>query len=132
MFAYPKLVFLEEETTTEIQLTLELHKEKAKAFGMTSKEVAVAFFRHMIGEVIGQRNETFKIYMNISDRWPNSNVQELMLSFQGLGAEAQFEPVDECLGSVIGRISSSASSVSAGRVYVVLDCDHSGMVRSQG
>jgi hypothetical protein len=34
----------------------------------------------MISEVIGQRDETFKIYMNISDRWPNSNVQELMLS----------------------------------------------------
>jgi hypothetical protein len=68
MFAYPKLVFIEEETTPEIQRTLELQKEKAKAFGMTSKEVAVAFFRHMISEVIGQRDETFKIYMNISDR----------------------------------------------------------------
>jgi hypothetical protein len=62
---------------------LELQKEKAKAFGMTSKDVAVAFFRHMISEVIGQRDKTFKIYINISDRWPNSNVQELMLSFQG-------------------------------------------------
>jgi len=47
---------------------------------MTSKEVAVAFFRHMISEVIGQRNKTLKIYMNISHRCPNSNVQELMLS----------------------------------------------------
>jgi hypothetical protein len=132
MFAYPKLVFIEEETTPEIQRTLELQKEKAKAFGMTSKEVAVAFFRHMISEVIGQRDETFKIYMNISDRWPNSNVQELMLSLQGLGADAQFEHVDECLSSIIGRISSSAGSVSAGGVYVVVDCGHSGMVRSRG
>ena len=132
MFAYPKLVFIEEETTPEIQRTLELQKEKAKAFGMTSKEVAVAFFRHMISEVIGQRDETFKIYMNISDRWPNSNVQELMLSLQGLKTDAQFEHVDECLSSIIGRISSSAGSVSAGGVYVVVDCGHSGMVRSQG
>ena len=97
---------------------------------MTSKDVAVAFFRHMISEVIGQRDKTFKIYINISDRWPNSNVQDLMLSFQGLGPDAQFEPVDECLSSVIGRISSSAGSVSAGGVYVVVDCGHSGMVRS--
>jgi hypothetical protein len=132
MFAYPKLVFIDEGTTPDIQRTLELQKEKAKAFGMTSKEVAVAFFRHMISEVIGKRDETFKIYMNISDRWPNSNVQELMLSFQGLGADAQFEHVDECLSSIIGRISSSAGSVSAGGVYVVVDCGHSGMVRSRG
>jgi hypothetical protein len=132
MFAYPKLVFIEEETTPEIQRTLELQKEKAKAFGMTSREVAVAFFRHMISEVIGQRDETFKIYMNISDRWPNTNVQELMLSLQGLMTDAQFEHVDECLSSIIGRISSSAGSVSAGGVYVVVDCGHSGMVRSRG
>jgi hypothetical protein len=109
---------------------LELQKEKAKAFGMTSKEVAVAFFRHMISEVVGQRDGMFKIYMNISDRWPNSNVQELMLSFQSLRKNAQFEHVDECLSSIIGRISSSTGSVSAGGVYVVVDCGHSGMVRS--
>jgi hypothetical protein len=53
-----------------------------------------------------------------------------MLSFQGLMTDAQFEHVDECLSSIIGRISSSAGSVSAGRVYVVVDCSHSGMVRS--
>jgi hypothetical protein len=68
MFAYLKLVFIEEETTPDIQRTLELQKEKVKAFGMTSREVAVVFFRHTISEVIGQRDETFKIYMNISDR----------------------------------------------------------------
>jgi hypothetical protein len=55
-----------------------------------------------------------------------------MLSLQGLGADAQFEHVDECFSSIIGRISSSASSVSAGRVYVVVDCGHSGMVRFRG
>jgi hypothetical protein len=53
-----------------------------------------------------------------------------MLSFQGLGADTQFESVDECLSSVIGRISSRAGSVAAGGVHVVLDCGHSGMVRS--
>lgn len=80
IFAYPKLVFVDETTTSDVQRTLDLQKDKAKAFGMISKEVAVAFFRHMINEVIGQSDEVFKIYINISDRWRNSNVQELMLS----------------------------------------------------
>lgn len=71
IFAYPKLVFVDETTTSDVQRTLDFQKDKAKAFGMTSKEVAVAFSRHMISEVIGQRDEMFKIYINISDRWPN-------------------------------------------------------------
>lgn len=61
---------------------------------MTSKEVAVAFFRHIISEVVEQREGTFMIYMNVSDRWPNSNVQELMPSLQGLSlAEVAQGPV---------------------------------------
>jgi hypothetical protein len=66
MFAYPKLVFTDEGTTPDVQRTLDL-KEKARALGMISKEIAIAFFRHMISEVIGGRDEVFKIYMNISD-----------------------------------------------------------------
>jgi hypothetical protein len=71
---------------------------------MTSKEIAIAFFRHMISEVIGGRDEVFKIYMNISDRWPNRNVQELMLNLKSVRTDAQFEHVDECLSSIIGRM----------------------------
>lgn len=52
-----------------------------------------------------------------------------MLSLQGLRTDAQFEHVDECLSSIIGRISSSAGSGAAGGVYVVVDPGHSGMVR---
>jgi hypothetical protein len=95
---------------------------------MTSKEIAIAFFRHMISEVTGGRDEVFKIYMNISDRWPNRNVQELMLSLKSVRTDAQFEHVDECLSSIIGRISSDTGSASAEGVYVVIDCGHSGMV----
>jgi hypothetical protein len=36
--------------------------------------------------------------------------------------------VDECLSSIIGRISSDTGSASAEGVYVVIDCGHSGMV----
>jgi hypothetical protein len=36
MFAFPKLVFTNEETTPDVQRTLDLHKEKATALGMTS------------------------------------------------------------------------------------------------
>ena len=68
MFAYPKLVFTDEGTTPDVQRTLDLQKEKARALGMTAKEIAIAFFRHMISEVIGGRDEVFKIYINISDR----------------------------------------------------------------
>ena len=128
MFAYPKLVFTDEGTTPDVQRTLDLQKEKAMALGMTSKEIAIAFFRHMISEVIGGRDEVFKIYMNISDRWPNRNVQELMLSLKSVRTDAQFEHVDECLSSIIGRISSDTGSASAEGVYVVIDCGHSGMV----
>jgi hypothetical protein len=128
MFAYPKLVFTDEGTTPDVQRTLDLQKEKAAALGMTSKEIAIAFFQHMISEVIGGRDQVFKIYMNISDRWPNRNVQELMLSLKSVRTDAQFEHVDECLSSIIGRISSDTGSASAGGVYVVIDCGHSGMV----
>lgn len=128
MFAYPKLVFTDEGITPNIQQTLDLQKEKASALGMTSKEIAIAFFRHMISEVIGVRDETFKVYMNISDRWPNRNVQELMLSLESVRPDAQFEHVDECLSSIVGRISSNAGSGPAEGVYVVIDYGHSGMV----
>jgi hypothetical protein len=128
MFAYPKLVFTDEGTTPDVQRTLDLQKEKARALGITSKEIAIAFFRHMISEVIGGRDEVFKIYMNISDRWPNRNVQELMLNLKSVRTDAQFEHVDECLSSIIGRISSDTGSASAEGVYVVIDCGHSGMV----
>ena len=66
MFAYPKLVFTDEGTTPDVQRTLDLQKEKAMALGMTSKGIAIAFFRHMISEVIRGRDEVFKKY--ISDR----------------------------------------------------------------
>jgi hypothetical protein len=52
----------------------------------------------------------FKIYMNISDRWPNRNVQELMLKLKSVRTDAQFGHVDECLSSIIGRISSDTGS----------------------
>jgi hypothetical protein len=106
MFAYPELVFTDEGTTPDVQRTLELQEEKAMSLGMTSKEIAIAFLRHITSEVIGGKEEVFKIYMNISDRWPNRNVQELMLSLRGVRTDAQFEHVDECFSSIIGRISS--------------------------
>ena len=55
MFAYPTMAFVDQGTTPDVQRTLELQTKKASAYGMTPKEVAVAFFRHMISEVIGQR-----------------------------------------------------------------------------
>ena len=94
---------------------------------MTSKEIAIAFFRHMISEVIGGRDEVFRIYMNTSDRWSNRDVQELMLSLKSVRTDAQFEHVDECLSSIIGRIASDTGSASAEGVYVVIDCGRSGM-----
>lgn len=130
MFAYPKFVFMGEGTTPEILRTLELQKKKAAALETTSKDLAIAFFRHMISEVVGQTGETFKIYVNISDRWRNSNVQELMLSFQSVRAKVILEHVDECLSSLVGRISSGQGELVAGQVYVVVNCGHSTMVRS--
>lgn len=124
MFAYPKLVFMEEAMTPNIKRALELQKEKAAALGMTPQDIAIAFFRHVIGEVIGEKEEICKIHINISDRWPNRNVQELMMSLQGSRAKVTFEHVDECLSSIIGRIPGDESGV-----YVVVDCGHSGMVR---
>jgi hypothetical protein len=55
MFVYPKLVFTDEGTTPDVQRTLDLQKEKARALGMTSKEIAIAFFQYMISEVIRGR-----------------------------------------------------------------------------
>jgi len=95
---------------------------------MTSKEIAIAFFRHMVSEVIGGRDEAFVIKMNTSDRWPNRNVQELMVSLRSLDIDAEFENVDECFSSVVGRISSITGSEPVEGVYVVIDCGHSGMV----
>lgn len=60
MFAYLTMAFVDQGTTADVQRTLELQTKKASAFGMTPEEVAVAFFRHMISEVIGQRDGTFK------------------------------------------------------------------------
>jgi hypothetical protein len=68
VFAYPKHVFMDGETTPDIQQTLELQKDKAKALGTTPKEIAIGFFRHMISEVVGSTEETFEICLNISDR----------------------------------------------------------------
>ena len=128
MFAYPKQVFTDEGATPVVQRTLNLQKEKAAALGMTSKEIAIAFFKHMVSEVIGDRDEAFVIKMNTSDRWPNRNVQELMISLRSLDVDAEFENVDECLSSVVGRISSITGSEPVEGVYVVIDCGHSGMV----
>lgn len=130
IFAYPKLVFTDEgsRSTPDVQRTLDLQTEKATALGMTSKEIAIAFFKHMVSEVIGGRDEDFEIEINISDRWPNRNVQELMVSLQSLGFDAEFENVDECFCTIIGRISSLTGSELAEGVYVVIDCGHSGMV----
>lgn len=36
MFAFPKLVFTDEGTTSDVQRTLDLQKEKARTLGMTS------------------------------------------------------------------------------------------------
>lgn len=129
MFTYPKFVFMDEGTTPEILRTLELQKEKAVALGTTSKDLAIAFFRHMISEVVGRTDETFRILVNISDQWSNSNVQELMLSFHSLRADISFENVDECLSSIVGCISSGSDQLVAGQVYVVVNCGHSTMVR---
>jgi len=127
-FAYPKLVFTDEGTTPDVQRTLDLQTEKATALGMTSKEITDAFFSHRVSEVIGGRDEALEIDINISDRWFNRNVQELMLSLRNLGFDAEFENVDECLNSILGRISSITGSESVEGVYVVIDCGHSGMV----
>ena len=128
MFAYPKQVFADEGVTPVVQRTLDLQKEKATALGLTSKEIAIAFFRHMVSEVIGGRDEPFVIKMNTSDRWPNRNVQELMASLRSLGFDAEYENVDECWSSVVGMISSIADNEPVEGVYVVIDCGHSGMV----
>lgn len=129
VFAYPKHVFMDGETTPEIQRTLELQKEKAKALGTTPKDIAIGFFRHMISEVVGSNKETFEICLNVSDRWPNRPVQELMLSLQALKANVYFENVDECLSTLVGRISSKRGALVTGEVVVVVDCGHSTMVR---
>jgi hypothetical protein len=106
IFACPELVFTDEATTPDVQRTLDLQEEKAMSLGMTSKEIAIAFLRHMISEVIAEKEEVFKINMNISDRWLNRNAQELMLSLRDVRTAARFEHVDECFSSIIGRISS--------------------------
>lgn len=128
MFAYPKMAFVDEGSTPDIQRTLELQKEKARKFGMTSKEAAIGFFRHMVSEVIGQKEGSFKIYLNISDRWTNSSVQELMLSLQGLGMDAEFEHVNECMSSVMGCISNGSGDRLEDGFHVVVDFGHSGVV----
>jgi len=128
MFAYPKFVFMDEEATPDIQQQLELQKEKASALGTTPEEVAIGFFRHMTSEVVGSKGETFNVYVNISDRWRNRPVQELMMSFQKVGTNAYFEHVDECLSTLAGRVSSRKDDLSTGEVVVVVDCGHSTMV----
>ena len=129
VFAYPKHVFMDGETTSDIQRTLELQKDKAKTLGTTPKEIAIRFFQHMISEVVGSNEETFEIYLNISDRWRNRSVQDLMLSLQALKANVHFENVDECLSTLVGRISSKRGDLETGEVVVVVDCGHSTMVR---
>lgn len=129
VFAYPKHVFMDGDTTPEIQRTLELQEEKAKTLGTTPREIAIGFFRHMISEVVGSNEGTFKIYLNISDRWRNRPVQELMLSLEALKANVYFENVDECLSTLVGRISNKESDLQTGEVVVVVDCGHSTMVR---
>lgn len=128
MFAYPKFVFMDEEATPDIQQQLELQKEKAGALETTPEEVAVGFFRHMISEVVGSTDVTFNVYVNISDRWRNRPVQELMMSFQKLDTNAHFEHVDECLSTLVGRVSSRQGDLSTGEVMVVVDCGHATMV----
>jgi hypothetical protein len=129
IFAYPKHVFMDGDTTPDIQRTLELQKEKAKALGTTPKEIAVGFFQHMISEVVGSKEGRFEIYLNISDRWRNRPVQELMLSLQALKPNVYFENVDECLSTLVGRISSKEGDLKPGEVVVVVDCGHSTTVR---
>jgi hypothetical protein len=103
-------------------------EDKAKALGTTPKEIAIGFFRHMISEVVGSAEETFEIYLNISDRWRNRPVQELMLSLQALKTNVYFENVDECLSTLVGRISGRRGDLETGEVVVVVDCGHSTMV----
>lgn len=129
MFSHPKLVFMEDEgIPVDIQRTLQLQDKKARDLKTTPKDVAVGFFQHMIQEAIGARAKDFKIYLNVSDCWRNSKVQELMLSFQSLWADVQFEAVDECLCSLVGRISSDPGKITAEGLCVVVDCGHSTLV----
>lgn len=85
----------------------------SKDFQTTSEDVAVGSFQHMIREVIGATTEGLKIYVNVSDCRRNSKVQELMLSFQSVWEDVQFEAVDECFSSLVCRISNDASDLTA-------------------
>jgi len=53
------------------------------------------------------------MHINISDRWPDRHLHELMMSLRGLGTDAQSEHVDECLSSIVGRTSSSTDGAPA-------------------
>jgi hypothetical protein len=51
-----------------------------------------------------------------------------MLSLQALKANVHFENVDECLSTLVGRISGKRGGLETGEVVVVVDCGHSTMV----
>jgi hypothetical protein len=119
-FTLLKFVFMREGLNDTIKRSLQDQEEKAKGLDTTLREVALAFFKHLMKEVVGRDMDVKMTYVNITESWSNLDVQDLMKCFQSLGTGSEFEFLNECFCSLIGRPGRDNR--------VVVDYGHSTMV----
>jgi hypothetical protein len=102
-FTLLKFVFVREGLNDTIKSALQDREEKATRLKTTLREVAFAFFGHLMSEVVGQGMDVKMTYVNITESWSSPDIQALMKCFQSLRTESGFELVNECFRSLIGR-----------------------------
>jgi len=89
-FTLLKFVFMREGLNDTIKRSLQDQEEKAERLNITLREVAFAFFGHLMNEVVGRSTDVKMTYVNITESWSNLDVQDLLGCFQSLGTGSEF------------------------------------------
>jgi hypothetical protein len=125
-FTYLKFAFMSKGTHSAITRAHALQEKEAhEIFKITLRDVATAFFKHLVNEVVGPEMKVRKVVVNITESWRNSDAQALMECFQSSHPDIDFRGYDECRLSLIGCMSDADITT------VVVDCGHSTMVCHQ-
>jgi hypothetical protein len=121
-FEYLKYVFMREGVLPDIKATHALQEKNAEKLGTSLRDIALAFFQHLVGKVVGTGKEIEKVVLNITDSWHNSDAQELLQCFRKSHPGIDFRGYNECELCLIAKMSEGETP------KVVVDCGHSTMV----
>jgi hypothetical protein len=120
-FEYLKYVFMSKGASPSIKTTHAHREKEANELGTSLRAIALAFFRHLVKEVVGSGEKVEKVLLNITDTWHNIDVQDLMRCFRESHPGIEFEAYNECDLCLIAHVERDKPTV-------VVDCGHSTMV----